>query len=918
MKEISLTIDGQQVTAPEGATVLDAASEAGIYIPTLCHDPDLEPYGACRMCIVQIEGERGLPTACTTRASEGMVVHTDTEEVNRVRRVICEMLIADHPADCLTCSSNQRCELQKVASYLGLTQQRMATTERAPVFDDSNPFFTRDLSKCILCGRCWRACLELRGVGAIEITGRGCESRVATFGDLPIRESVCESCGECVVRCPVGALSPKHEMLPPTREVRTICPYCGCGCGVVLGLRGGRIVRVTGDAEHPVNHGSLCVKGRFGLDFVGASDRLTTPLVRRDGALREASWDEALELVARRFREIKAAHGPDALAGLSSAKCTNEENYLFQRFMRAVLGTNNVDHCARLCHASTVAGLARAFGSGAMTNSIDEIEHADCIFVTGSNTTEAHPIIALRIKAAVTRHGARLIVADPRRIDLVRFADLHMRQRSGTDVALFNAMMNVIVSEDLCDEEFIAERTEGFDEFRHCVEEYSPERAEAITGVPADQIRAAARMYASAGRASIIYSMGITQHTTGTDNVLSLANLAMLTGNVGKESTGVNPLRGQNNVQGACDLGALPDVFPGYQKVEDAALRHKFEQAWGVPLPEAAGLTVVEMTNAAADGTIKGLYIMGENPMLSDPDVGHVKQGLQNLDFLCVQDIFLSETAQMADVVLPACSFAEKDGTFTNTERRVQRVRKALDAPGQARQDWEIICQIASRLGYPMHYESPSEIMDEIASLTPTYGGMSFERIEKEGLRWPCPDKQHPGTTFLHQGRFTRGLGRFRPVPFREAAELPDEEYPYLLTTGRLLYHFHTGTLSRRTAGLEEISPPAPFEIHPEDAMREGIEQGETVELSSRRGTIQARAVLTERSPRGTIFVPFHFREAPANVLTNPALDPVAKIPEFKVCAVRLSKLQELAPAEDQRTSGSPSRRPGSKTPGEL
>jgi len=891
VKVISLTIDGQKVTVPEGATVLEAAREAGIYIPTLCYDPDLEPYGACRMCIVQIEGERGLPTACTTRAADGMVVHTDTEEVNRVRRVICEMLIADHPADCLTCSSNQRCELQKVASYLGLTQRRMATTERAPALDESNPFFIRDLNKCILCGRCWRACLELRGVGAIEMAGRGRESRVATFGDLPIRESVCESCGECVDRCPVGALVPRAEVLPPTRQVNTTCPYCGCGCGLTLGVRGGRIVRVRGDTEHPVNRGSLCAKGRFGLDFVGAPDRLTTPLVRRDGSLEEASWDEALELVARRFREIKAAHGPDALAGLSSAKCTNEENYLFQKFMRAVLGTNNVDHCARLCHASTVAGLARAFGSGAMTNSIDEIEHADCIFVTGSNTTEAHPIIALRIKAAVTRHGAKLIVADPRRIDLVRFADLHLRQRSGTDVALFNAMMNVIISEGLCDERFVAEQTEGFDEFRRCVEQYSPERAEAITGVPADQIYAAARMYASAERATIIYSMGITQHTTGTDNVLSLANLAMLTGNVGRESTGVNPLRGQNNVQGACDLGALPDVYPGYQKVDDAALRSKFEQAWGVPLPAAAGLTVVEMMNAAADGTIKGLYIMGENPMLSDPDVRHVKEGLLNLDFLCVQDIFLSETAQLADVVLPACSFAEKDGTFTNTERRVQRVRKALDPPGQARQDWDIICDIASRLGHPMHYESPSEIMDEIASLTPIYGGMSFARIEKGGLQWPCPDKEHPGTTFLHQGRFTRGLGKFHPVHFREAAELPDQEYPYLLTTGRFLYHFHTGTLSRRSKGLEELSPPAPFEIHPQDAAREGIVEGEVVELATRRGTIQARAVLTERSPKGTVFVPFHFREAPANVLTNPALDPVAKIPEFKVCAVRLTKL---------------------------
>ena len=890
MQDINLTIDGVQVTVPGGTTVLEAAESAGIYIPTLCCDPDLEPYGACRMCIVEIDGMKGLPTACTTRASDGMEVRTDTEQVNRVRRTICQMLIADHPSDCLSCSSNQRCELQKVAAYLGVGEQRMERLERPPILDDSNPFFTRDLSKCILCGRCVRACHEIRGVGAIEIAGRGYESRIATFGDAPISESVCESCGECIERCPTGALSVKKEILPPTRWVKTTCPYCGCGCGLELGVRAGRIVRVRGEQEHVVNKGSVCVKGRFGLDFVNAPDRLTTPLIRRDGELQEASWDEALDLLAGKLIEIKEKHGPDALAGLSSAKCTNEENYLFQKFMRAVIGTNNVDHCARLCHASTVAGLARAFGSGAMTNSIGEIERADCIFVTGSNTTEAHPIIALRIKSAVTRHGAKLIVADPRSIDLVRFAHLHVRQRSGTDVALVNAMMNVIISEGLWDEEFVASRTEAFEELEECVAECVPEWAEAITGVPADDIREAARTYANAQRASIIYSMGITQHTTGTDNVLALANLAMLTGNVGRESTGVNPLRGQNNVQGACDLGALPNVYPGYQKVDDPEIRRRFESAWGVELPGIPGLTVVEMMNAAADGKVRGLYIMGENPMLSDPNINHVREALQNLDFLCVQDIFLSETAQLADVVFPAASFAEKDGTFTNTERRVQRVRRALDPLGEARQDYQIICDVAQALGCCMHYEHPSQIMDEIVSVTPIYGGISYARIEQEGLQWPCPDKEHPGTVFLHQGQFKLGKGKFHATPFREAAELPDDQYPYIFTTGRYLEHFHTGTLSRRTSGLEEICPPAPFEINPQDAALEGITEGDMVDVSSRRGTVKARAVITERSPRGTIFMPFHFREAPANVLTNDALDPVAKIPELKVCAAKLEK----------------------------
>ncbi|MHC4480567.1 MAG: formate dehydrogenase subunit alpha [Planctomycetota bacterium] len=894
MAEINLTIDGLPLTVPEGTTVLEAARFAEIYIPTLCWDADLEPVGACRMCIVEIDGMRGLPTACTTQTAEGMVVRTDTDRVNQVRRTICEMLIADHPADCLSCSSNQRCQLQEVASFLGVSEQRMPRIEREALVDESNPFFTRDLSKCILCGRCVRACLELRGVGAIEVVGRGFESRVGTFGDVPISESVCESCGECIARCPVDALSVKSEVLPPTREVKTTCPYCGCGCGLVLGVRGGRIVRIAGDEGHPVSRGSLCVKGRFGLDYVSSPERLTTPLIRRDGELKEATWEEAIDLVAGKLAEIKAKDGPDALAGLSSAKCTNEENYLFQKFMRAVLGTNNVDHCARLCHASTVAGLARAFGSGAMTNSIAELEHADCILVIGSNTTEAHPIIALFIKAAVRRHGAQLIVADPRRIDLVRFASLHLRQRSGTDVALFNAMMNVILAEGLHDEQFIAERTEGFEEFHNCIKEYTPERAEAISGVPADDIRAAARTYAGAERASIVYSMGITQHTTGTDNVLALANLAMLTGNMGLESTGVNPLRGQNYVQGACDLGALPNVYPGYQKVDDPEARAKFERAWGVPLPQEPGLTVLEIIDAAAEGRVKGLYVMGENPMLSDPDINHVREALQNLEFLCVQDIFLSETAQLADVVLPAASFAEKEGTFTNTERRVQRVRKAIDPPGEATADWQIICRLAAAMGQPMSYEGASEVLDELTRLTPIYGGMSFERTEGEGLQWPCPDAEHPGTVFLHQGQFKRGLGKFHPTPFREADELPDEQYPYLLTTGRLLYHFHTGTLTRRSEGLEELSPPTPFEINPLDAAEHQIKEGDVVRVSSRRGEVQVRAHVTDRAPKGTVFMPFHFREAPANVLTNPALDPIAKIPELKVCAVKVEKLEPM------------------------
>jgi len=544
-----------------------------------------------------------------------------------------------------------------------------------------------------------------------------------------------------------------------------------------------------------------------------------------------------------------------------------------------------------------VAGLAAAFGSGAMTNSIAGLEHSDCIFVIGSNTTEAHPIVALRIKAAVTKHGADLVVADPRRIELTRFATLHLRQRCGSDVMLVNAIMNVIVNEDLHNKDFIAERTENFDEFWQVVQPCTPEVAELASGVPADDIRRVARMLGNAERPSIVYAMGITQHTTGTDNVKALANLALLTGGIGRASTGVNPLRGQNNVQGACDMGGLPATYPGYQRVDAPEVKAKFEKAWGVPLPDKPGLTVVEILNAAADGRIKALYCMGENPVLSDPNSNHTREVLAGLELLVVQDIFLTETCEYAHVVLPSASFAEKDGTFTNTERRVQRVRKALEPPGQARQDWEIICDLSTRLGYAMRYDEPSQIMDEIASLTPIYGGISFERIEQRGLQWPCPAKDHPGTPFLHKGKFSRGKGRFHPTPFREPAEMPDAEYPFVLSTGRVLYHFHTATMTRQSAGLDELYPGGEVQVNPDDAEELGLEHGAMAEVASRRGAVRARVLVTDTVPKGMVYMPFHFREAPANVLTNDALDPVSKIPELKVCAVKLSRATEPAAA---------------------
>lgn len=681
------------------------------------------------------------------------------------------------------------------------------------------------------------------------------------------------------------------------RNVPTICVYCGAGCGLYLEVLDGQVIGVYPDYSHPVSEGHLCAKGWNVAGFIHHADRLKTPLIRKNGQLVEACWEEALGLIAENLRRIRDQHGPDALGFLCSAKSTNESNYVFQKFVRAVMGTHNVDHCARFCHSPSVAGLAAAFGSGAMTNSIPELEEANCILVTGSNTTEGHPIIGARIMRAKER-GAKLILVDPRDIQLARFADFHLRQKPGTDVAWINGMIHVILSEGLENKEFIATRTEGFEELREAVAEYTPARVEQITGIPAEDLIAAARAYATADKSSIVYAMGITQHTTGTDNVMSLANLAMVTGHIGRPSTGINPLRGQNNVQGACDVGGLPDVYPGYQKVTDEKVRQKFVEAWGSAPPARSGLTVAEMVDAAGLGIIRGMYIMGENPVLSDPDANHVREALSRLEFLAVQDIFLSETAELAHVVLPATSFAEETGTFTATDRRVQLINQAVAPVGQSRPDWQIVCELARRIGVPngpfgrFDYASPAEIMDEIAALTPIYGGISYARLQEAGfLQWPCRTADDPGTPYLHRDQFTRGRGKFHVIHYREPAELPDAEYPLILTTGRNMFHWHTGTMTRRTPKLAKEVPEGYVEISPEDAERVGIRKSEFVRLVSRRGQVETRAWITRRVPPGVVFMPFHFAEAAANVLTNAALDPVAKIAEFKVCAVRVEKV---------------------------
>jgi len=902
---VTLTIDGKRLTIRRQSTILDAARKLDISIPTLCHHPDLLPYGGCRLCIVEVKDIPRPVTACTTPVREGMEVITTSPYLEKLRRTTLELLLSDHPADCMVCERAGNCDLQELAYLYGIRENRFKGERRVYVGKDNNPFIERDMEKCILCGRCVRICDEIQGVGAIDFTYRGFKTKICPPYE---RDLNCEFCGQCVAVCPTGALTGRmwaQKGRQNLKEVDTICPYCGCGCNVTLYVKRNEIVRIS-SKEKSINEGWLCAKGRFGYGFVSSTERLTKPLIRvapkgqsavssqqsasSIGLFKEASWDEALNYVAERLKNAKERYGPDSIGGLSSAKCTNEENYLFQKFMRAVIGTNNVDNCARYCHSSTLSGLASVFGSGAMTNSIPEIENHDVIFVIGSNTTETHPIIGLRIKKAV-RKGAGLIVADPRKIDLVRFAHIWLRQRPGTDVALLNSIIHVIIKEDLIDKKFIEDRTEGFELFKGSLNEYTPERGEMITGVPKEDIIKTALLYGNAVRPGIYYAMGLTQHSHGTENVCAIANLALMTGNLGKESTGVNPLRGQNNVQGACDMGCLPDFYLGYQRINVPGIKEKFEKAWKVNLSDRPGWTAVEMTEAAEDGRLKALYIMGENPVLSDPDINHTVEALKKLDFLVVQDIFMTETAGLADVVLPSACFAEKDGTFTNTERRVQRVRKAVEPPGKAKEDSWIVMELSNRLGYEMRYNLVEEALWEAGKLWPALAGITYARIAKIGLQWPCPTYNHPGTPYLFKGSFPRGKAVFTITRYRPPEELPDDEYPLVLSTGRQLFQYHTGTMTRKINAINKVSPEAYLEINPEDAKQFGLRGGNIVKVTSRRGSITIKVCISDRPARGVVFIPFHFKEAAANVLTSTACDPIAKIPEFKVCAVKIENI---------------------------
>lgn len=892
MTLVTLTVNDQEIRVKKGTSLLHAVEEMGIQLPTMCHNAYLPPQlgGACRMCVVELKGHRNLVTACSTEAVEGMVIYTHSQRVIDARVNVLELMISDHPLDCMTCSKAGDCKLQDYCYEYDVKESPYAggAVTELPI-DTSNNFFDYDPSKCIMCGQCVRICSELQCSHAIGKDNRGFESHVVTPFNKGLASSECVSCGNCVSYCPTGALMPKKKnkfRYWEVERVKTTCAYCGVGCQMNLLVKDNRVVDVE-PLDGLANRGLLCVKGKFAYKFIDHPDRLKTPLIKKNGVLTQATWDEALTLITSKALELKSTYGGSVFSGLSSARCSNEENYLFQKMMRVSFASNNVDHCARLCHASTVAGLASTLGSGAMTNSNAEVLESDVILVTGSNTTETHPVIGSFMKQAQA-NGTKLIVIDPRRIDLAEYADVFLQITPGTNVAIFNGIMNVIIEEGLQDMAYIKERTENYETLVDVIRQCKPEMVAEICGVDVEDIRKAARIYAAGDAAGIYYAMGVTQHSTGTQGVKELACLAMLCGNIGKPSTGVNPLRGQNNVQGACDLGALPNVLTGYQKVTDKAVIQKFSKAWDTDLPSDIGLTVTEMINGGKTGATKFLYIMGENPMISEPDLNHVVEAFEATEFIVVQDIFLTDTAKMADVVLPAACFAEKDGTFTNTERRIQRVRKAVEAPGQALPDWEILMQLMNRMGQSKVYQHPSEIMEEIATLTPMYGGISYDRITEEGLQWPCPDKDHNGTKYLHKGSFKRGKGLFDPAPYQHAAEMTDEEYPIILTTGRNLYHWHTRTMTKRVEGIHSLYPSSYIEINPLTASELEVKDGAQVKVTSRRGEILTTVKVNDNAQEGVVFMPFHFDDGAANVLTNIALDPVAKIPELKVAAVKI------------------------------
>ncbi|HEY7195038.1 MAG TPA: formate dehydrogenase subunit alpha [Gemmatimonadales bacterium] len=977
----AIQIDGRSLVAEDGQTILDVARKAGIEIPTLCWYPTLPVVGNCRICLVSVEGQPKLIPACATKVADGMVVTTQSHAAVENRKGVLRLLAERYPADHLRNGGREhpRNDFERYLVEYDVVPTAVETRDlplRSGDERPGDPMIRHDMSTCILCTRCVRACEDIQVVGVLDVGFRGENAEIIVGADGDPDKAGCTWCGECVRVCPTGAIfevMPRQRFAPeqvrhPEKVVRAVCPYCGVGCQVDLHVANNKVVRVTSpDIElNTPNQGSTCVKGRFGYDFPQHRDRLTKPLIRKGWAkengrwcwngptgvgrragpwrtiesegrrskpgtppratgktvrelpllerldmdirdrvatpqdwytpFREATWEEALELTAQELLRIKATRGPAALACFSSAKCSNEENYLLMRMYRGALGTNNVDHCTRLCHSTSVAAMQRAINTAAASGSMREIEQAcDVIFIAGANTTESHPVFGTALKRAHEKH-AMLIVADPRRTELAGRADVHLQMQPGTDVALYSAMLNHILALGLENRDFIAQRTHDFEKVREAVKPYTPEKAAKITGISAEKIKRAAELYARGPNTSTLWAMGLTQHANGTDIVTSLLNLMFACGMIGRWGAAMLPVRGQNNVQGASDVGAIPFAYTDYQPVTDTQVRARYARAWGVPeksMSLKSGLMLTEIVKP--ESGVRGMYIMGENPIISDPDIAHAERWFQEVEFLAVQDLFLTETARYADVVLPGSSFAEKTGTFVNTERRIQLSHKAVDSPGEARADLEILIELSNRLGLPTSFRDAEEVMREIASVTPSWAGVTYDRLEGAGLQYPVPTADHPGTAFLFDKSFPTadGLVRFVAVEYTDPVELPDEQYPFVMNTGRQLYHWHTGTMTRRASGLDAREPTAIVEIHPDDAKKLGVREGELVRLTSRRNSMVSAARISERVARGQVFVPFHFREAAANLLTNPVLDPYAKMAELKVCAVRIEAVSD-------------------------
>ncbi|WP_395703092.1 formate dehydrogenase subunit alpha [Aquabacterium sp.] len=900
-EEVTLEIDGQQVCVPKGTSLMRAAIDAGVQVPKLCATDSLEAFGSCRLCLVEIEGRRGYPASCTTPAEAGMKVRTQSPKLQQLRKGVMELYISDHPLDCLTCGANGDCELQDMAGVTGLRNVRYGfegANHLQSQKDESNPYFSYDPSKCIVCNRCVRACEETQGTFALTISGRGFESRVSPGQDQPFMESECVSCGACVQACPTATLQEKSviELGQPEHSVVTTCAYCGVGCGFKAEMKGTQVVRMVPWKDGAANEGHSCVKGRFAWGYATHQDRMLKPMIRSriTDPWREVSWDEAIGYAASEFKRLQAKYGRESIGGITSSRCTNEETYLAQKLVRAAFGNNNVDTCARVCHSPTGYGLKQTLGESAGTQTFKSVEKADVIVVIGANPTDGHPVFASRMKKRL-RQGAKLIVIDPRRIDLVNSphikADYHLPLKPGTNVAVVTALAHVIVTEGLVKEDFVAERceTKSFNEWREFVSrpENSPEAFEAITGVPADMLRGAARLYATGGNGAIFYGLGVTEHSQGSTTVMGIANLAMATGNVGREGVGLNPLRGQNNVQGSCDMGSFPHELPGYRHVSDATTRALFESAWGVELQPEPGLRIPNMFGAALSGSFKGLYCEGEDIVQSDPNTQHVAAAMMAMECVVVQDLFLNETAKYAHVFLPGSSFLEKDGTFTNAERRISRVRKVMP-PQAGLADWEVTVKLANALGYPMHYANPEAIMNEIALLTPTFHGVSYEKIERLGsIQWPCNDDAPEGTPTMHIDRFVRGKGKFIITQYQPTDEKVTQRFPLILTTGRILSQYNVGAQTRRTPNSEWHSEDR-LEIHPHDAEDRGIKTGDWVGITSRAGETVLRAVVSERMQPGVVYTTFHFPESGANVITTDNSDWATNCPEYKVTAVQV------------------------------